>query len=1135
MTDPAPPPPPVVKKAPPPAANTAPATPVYAPASLSVHVQCDQGHSVTGLFVILRMAVPGKPHETDAVVDIAHGTPAKGDAPPTNAPDPNLLVKFVCTIVDGKGFLQPVDERNPWHLLWNHEPVVTNAQKGAAVKNGDIVRVSVETDAQYVGCLLRHPQPSVARALTHWLNTGLDPENHGFASWPKARKESDRLTGETSLGGRELLARVLPLKIDGAKGAQPKLEVSEKSEDYLPPPSIARGGWLLYYDMPNADCPPIAPLVEKLQRQIGVLRFPIGGDDNPYAPHASKKDGNVGRFDARTLSAVKTFQDVAASGEVFRPETWPPDHESTADGMHDWWFAVGTVDTISPVKRFIPCCVDETMWAALDDWIKKKVCKRQWLLVKNPQNYMRVDAALAVLAWKKLAAVFGVDYPGDPDDRQLASGYSLAQYLSMAGPTDKPIAHPHKTGHALDFSVVSDAVAGNYYEGKEPKQWAISDWAHAQRSWPIHIEGQWFMLKDRDLVKPKQGTLDQAKAAQRRAETDHKNAVKAEADKQKALTDAEQAITDADALPTTDDDPKKAASLARTATAAKKRARDALPGVRKAHDDATKLRVKTEQDLAKANEGVENAEKDLQKARDEQATIKTDPSRGYWNHIFRIYGHSNLDFFGKADGAVDAAFDKLYASLNGMTAKLVSELLGPRTARTHEIPPPTTDLSKAFYTSHLAFLQAWETQLLADIGPPEARNQAGRLKWRDKLLREWLTPWNYNPYSHAGGSAGAKVYPSADTAPVDYENPETTATRQPPKDAKSFVNLSYLGWKCDMLRITNGPGRDPHWKNGKPPPRQKHMGPMPTIFSRLVGLIDRMGRSDSEEQDEDIVSGPVTHQLKDLDVPFMLRWVRSFAKMKPSADALKKHPTALVTIQAPQVTLQLAAVDAGMPQLEAVFAVLDENATNNFVLLSIGKAAIIAKELVDESGKPAIGADDVGKIDTGAAWRAKLANVAALFKDKVAPVNQTPDAKAAGPGAKKPPPTKSQPRDPADIRIVLQPVFEKVAPAKLADVAFQIAHICEMPTPGGGKALEWWHYQHRSSADVLYGTLLAEIGYWPDLLFERREAPDTDAADKYNGRSVGSSITVEMAKTKYTYTGAATEIENGQSEFRIGL
>jgi hypothetical protein len=69
---------------------------------------------------------------------------------------------------------------------------------------------------------------------------------------------------------------------------------------------------------------------------------------------------------------------------------------------------------------------------------------------------------------------------------------------------------------------------------------------------------------------------------------------------------------------------------------------------------------------------------------------------------------------------------------------------------------------------------------------------------------------------------------------------------------------------------------------------------------------------------------------------------------------------------------------------------------------------------------------------------------------------------------------------------------------------------------------------------VIYPDLLAQIGYWPDL-FARREAPEADASDVYNGRHVGSLKRRRGVDHVHLERPAPGEIENGDSEFRIGI
>jgi hypothetical protein len=1117
---------PAAKKPPPPP----PPPPAYAPPSLSVRVQCTNKHPMTGLFVILRIAVAGPPHPTDKVVDVANA-PVPGREkdkkldPPTAPPDPSLLAQFVCTVVDGFGFLQPVTVKNPWHWLWGHDPLLPGKpapRRGVAPKSADVARVSVDPDAKYVGCLLRHPQPNVARALTVWLNTGQDPEGHGFANWKKAR--GARLAGETSFDGRELLARELAIAAESSKGTQLVLTVSEDAADFLPPKFDAHGGWLLYYDMPHASCPPVVDAVTTLQKRLGLLRFPTGGEGNAYAPvepNKGESNVNIGKFDARTLSGVRTFQEHAKRGEAFRPAAWPDKHDESSDGRHDWWFAIGDDTTVKKLDGpLVEGCCDEKTWAAIDQWIGGKVCKRAVVLVRNPSTYMRTDAALAVIAWKKIAEAFGVAYPHLGERSPLSSGYSFADYESRM---DLTLANPHKTGFALDFSVVTDEV--NVGDTDVKKGFSVSDFAHPRADWPILFEGQWYLEHAIDYTSNPKQALAGAKNTQKNAQQAKERASKTEAEAQKRVdkanedvAKADQAAQDADA----ETDPKKAAAAAKAAAASKRKASASLVEATKARDHAAEVRKKADDDLQKANDGVDKAQQAVEDGKKKEEAAKTDPKHlsSAYNLACRLYGHSTIDYFAAADAAFDAAFDKLYKAIDGMAAErsawLVKSLGSSYPA----------GVAKAYFDEQLKFFAAFEAELKGLIGPPDARNHDGRLKLRDKALRDSVRPWNANPYSYSGGSPGGPVRASADTADMDFENASTANTRNVPPGAKSFVNLSWLGWKCGMWRISVGPGRDPRQYSEKSPPRQT-MYPMPTVFGHVVGLVDRLRRDDSEEKTSPIVCGSVTHTVDQLDVEFMLRWAHALPAMRPDRKKLGGTPV-LVTTNSPQVTLQLTATDEGMAQLKNVFAKLDENGANQFVLVDIGKDALLDAAIIAESAKPGIVVDDKGKFDTGKAWKTKLENVATLFKEKVATVNVPPADKTPAANRK---PVPSQRRDSRDLHITLQPVFEKVPPKSLDQVAFQPTQTCQMATPGHAEQLEWWHYQHQHAAGMAYRDMLSQIGYWPELLWRKREAPEQEQpqADAYNGRGVGGLAAQEK---RVSYPTSCGEIENGGVDVR---
>ena len=850
------------------------------------------------------------------------------------------------------------------------------------------------------------------------------------------------------------------------------LKVSEDVADFLPPKFDRHGGWLLYRDMPHQDCPAVVEEVKVLQRRLGLLRFPIGNESNIYAP---EKD-QAGKFETRTLSAVRAFQQHAAEGKAFEPAAWPPGHTDVSDGKHEWWFVTGKevdVAKLDPAS-VIPACADEKTWAAIDDWLARKVRKPGMILVKNPVTYMRWDAALAVYAWKKLVATFGVHYPQkNTEETELASQYSLAD---LDAGLQLTIAHPHKTGHALDFGVVTD-VAG-----------PLSDWAKPRANWPIVYEGQWFVFnwyKLEAAIAQAKATLAAARKAQKDADATQKQKAAAEAT-------AKTAFDEASALEPPD--PRK-----KTSTEG-------------AHRKAVTAREQADKKLADANTKVQASEKAVADAEAKLAKAKNDPEHRGWAIHFRMYGHSKIDLFGNES----AGFDELAKSVDGMTAGLKKAMQ----KEFGDTPPAVRD---AFLDEQLAFLDKFEQELEQKLAPA---NAAGRASVRATIFRATVRQWLYNPYSRAAGKPGDEIKPS-DTKAIDYLDAGKAAAPNVPPGAKSFVNLTYLGWICKMYRIAGQTNklRDPH-EDGELAPRQK-LPAVKQFFGKIVGLVDRMSRADSDEKKEPIElgsgGGELERYIPDLDLELMKRWARALPAMRPKPP---KGTPVVVTTSDPQVTIELSATDAGFAQIQTVLDKLSESGSSSFVLVDVGKSALLDAAILQESGKAGLVEADKGTFDTGASWRAKIENVATLFKDKVAAANVKPDDKAPKAGAKKAP-TRSEKRDPKEWQITLQPVFERTTPVKLDAVAFQPNQWCELPTPGHGEPLEWWHYQHDDSVGKLYPVMLKEIGYAAELLFHPKQPDEVDQPDAYPGRGIGANPVQEKRQSMWQRPKAP---ENGDTD-----
>jgi hypothetical protein len=497
-----------------------PAKALWAPPSLSIRVKCAKAdklpHPLYGLFVILRMATPGPGHASlDKVVAVHDGVadkPAGAANVPADAS--GVAMRFICTIADREGFLVPVhDDSNPWLEIF--PPDLTHDQQPtwtAQAKMRDMARIpSTPTGSSWAASCAILSRAS--RDLTRWLNTeDDDPNQHGFAAWNKPRAAP--LPGETSLKGRELLAHELTFTKDTSAGTQLILLVDEDPDQYLPPKLAGHGGWLLYRDMPHRSCAPVIEQVKDLQKKLGILRYPIGTQENMYLPASLS-----GQFEMRTLSAVLKFQQDAAAGIVVQPFAWPGD--TSSNPAHDWMYVTGNEININKVSDTVPGCADGPTWAAVEEWLARKVRRPGVLLTLNPDTYMRWEPALAVTAWKALAKAFGVNYAQDPKkDLQISSGYSIAELDSnfwFKG------ADPHKSGFALDCSVIADGAG------------PLRDFSHPRPFWPIHFEAQWWVgswkLWDPTVER---GKRDAAKTKLSESQNTAKNKLKEE----KAAKDA---------------------------------------------------------------------------------------------------------------------------------------------------------------------------------------------------------------------------------------------------------------------------------------------------------------------------------------------------------------------------------------------------------------------------------------------------------------------------------------------------------------------------------------------------------------------------------------------------------------------
>jgi hypothetical protein len=399
------------------------------PQSLLAYVQCSSGHPLCGLFVILRP----QPSSRGIIVEIF------GD--PENV--------FTLCIVDQGGHLRVVTDADPWLEFYNsHNP---NAAK-------------VQPDVSYECYLIRDPSVEQAKAALDELNSG----RPGLltARWVAAVKTfalQSRTQGSDTV-------QELVLTLDEAPGS------------YWPQGSARYGGWVLYRDMPHANCGPVREQVEKLQKDLGAIRYVIGGEENPYAPDSSKQLANGGIFDSRTLNAVCAFQNDSNKGSAFSVKGGPAVIAKAGGTGHDQCDCDASLQYLQGVAVDAPdagalradAVVDAATGDAIGTWYARGLRNPHSILVSvlardgvnGWRTWMRREPAEGLYVWRELTKALG--FP-----RSVQPSHTYRTVLTDVGSAGfgRSATSLHKTGLAVDLAILM--IGETTYYDKPRANWPI--------------------------------------------------------------------------------------------------------------------------------------------------------------------------------------------------------------------------------------------------------------------------------------------------------------------------------------------------------------------------------------------------------------------------------------------------------------------------------------------------------------------------------------------------------------------------------------------------------------------------------------------------------------------------------------
>lgn len=308
------------------------------PPHLTVRVICDHDHILSGLFVIFKLKPKTGGGAWDRVARVLEGTaepgqapadpsqPAPGAKPKTpsatqkrkyeeaknawqaqyNArrdlpPDPSD--RFVAGFVDDDGYLVPVHVgSNPWLDA-------TTRRDPDAYKLG--------LGEEYQACLLRHPDPALARAVARHLNgeaTAADAK-YGIAGWGALLRDVKVENKATESGDQYVIV------------------LSEDPSHFVPAGPARYGGWALYLDMPHAMCAGVPDQIERLHEDLARLRYPTG-EEYPFKFRDNKNK--------KLISGFLVSRSLAARVRYAKAKAKDPDLKvSKAEYMQEHVFQIG--------------------------------------------------------------------------------------------------------------------------------------------------------------------------------------------------------------------------------------------------------------------------------------------------------------------------------------------------------------------------------------------------------------------------------------------------------------------------------------------------------------------------------------------------------------------------------------------------------------------------------------------------------------------------------------------------------------------------------------------------------------------------------------------------------------------------
>lgn len=983
--------------------------------------------------------------------------PAQGDPQPPAAEQE----EFVLLFVDGEGYLQTVQaETNPWHSIAEQ---LRNKRNGRAAKSAQSEAAKLALGQKYRLYLVAHPDVRVARRLHAYLNAKLkeakdSTESKDLAGEPGAAPPAE-VPWPDPAKAVELVAEVVSTKEKSGKSIH-KLDLPDTAGKYWPGCPGHHEGWLLFRDMPYAHLEGVERQVRQLAVDLAALRYPVTDDGGIAYPRTAEQYVS-GRYGLNLMATVHQFQVDVAEKRAFQVAAWARQGAALDVKTSSCAELLGNPVTLAPEKPASEVVLAAAAQEAIplgDAAPRASSPAEATVAVKEETLFALEDVvpgavdpltAAAISEWKerrlRRAGAVVVEHARHPKNRATSMRPELAfaflawdelavalgcPYGVKAGHTFRELDAPGGEGRA-QFSNHKLGLAVDVSFSLD-ETYGRGRARRLADYFPVMYEANWVPGKSW-ASWDERATLDKAKAelaAARDRLAKRKTALATKVAEHRGLT------------------------LKLMATPGDKRAKaQAKLASQQAEIDALKTAVSELEEKVKTGEG-KTAELE-QALRREEERIKV--AKSDYRLRWRLYGHSTLPVFSLSAEALAAKlaerFDvqrHTHPSVTRREGELA--IVASYRARLHQCFPQSNNPERdprveAIIRDAVADFERAVTHLLRC-----ARD--GSL--RDGFFRKEIWPFDYDPWDADGGTTRKTPLGAGEDA--RKLSPRLFVDPYAPRAAVScWVNMTRLAYLVGLWRIGARRSEFKLYPENPDASSKKLL-----VSTRVYAQLGPVGKGTERTLPRQVLMRAIAEQIE-----------LAFAK-RPSFQVLVRPAKGAEVKTYKLADFDLALMKSWPPDHTKLPKGVTIDGLDLVVALSAdGKVRTAQEELfsqglpnvrfrIESVGKDISSPNEPGEVHAGRSFATQVFRHAIL----------------------KPDTTKARLKSPTTWSFRLRPLL-------VSDGCDLWQASITLPRPGGPRALEWWHYEHKSLAKSSWPELAAEIGYSEAILSAPEDPPPT--------------------------------------------